>query len=166
MDRLHKKINIINNKGFTLIELMVVVVIIAILAIVGITVYSGQQASARDSRRRQDIDSIGNALEAHFNPVANANCSSGAAGTYCSIDSNLQATWFAAGSVPVDPIGSNGYVYTYTPAGAGTVLYAGASTYVVCAKLENTNGTGNSSSNTSINTVGPLQYYCRQNQQT
>lgn len=75
-------------QGFTLVELMVVVAIIAILAAIGVTVFSGQQKNARDSRRKSDIDAIATALESKR----------GIATTY----SALATTDFANGSIPVD----------------------------------------------------------------
>lgn len=50
-------------RGFTLIELLVVISIIAILATIGIAVFSGAQAQARDARRRADLASIAKAVE-------------------------------------------------------------------------------------------------------
>lgn len=50
-------------RGFTLVELLVVISIIAILSVVGITVFSGVQKNARDAKRRGDIDAIAKALE-------------------------------------------------------------------------------------------------------
>lgn len=51
------------SSGFTLVELMVVITIIAILSVVGVTVFSGVQKSARDAKRRADLDAIRLALE-------------------------------------------------------------------------------------------------------
>lgn len=53
----------VNKKGFTLIELMVVIAIIAILSVIGITVFSSVQKSARDAKRRLDGKAIALALE-------------------------------------------------------------------------------------------------------
>lgn len=84
----------INKKGFTLVELLVVISIIAILATVGFVVFQGQQRNARDVRRKADVDAITKAMEAgkvagEINYVA------------------LAASMFAAGSVPSDPTNTN-----------------------------------------------------------
>ncbi len=50
-------------RGFTLIEILVVISIIAILAVIGISVYSGAQGAARDGRRRSEVTSIARSIE-------------------------------------------------------------------------------------------------------
>lgn len=50
-------------RGFTLVELLVVISIIAILSVIGMVVFSGVQKNARDARRRGDIEAIAKALE-------------------------------------------------------------------------------------------------------
>ena len=50
-------------RGFSLIELMVVVSIIAVLATVGMVSYRSANARARDSRREADVQQIRTALE-------------------------------------------------------------------------------------------------------
>lgn len=96
----------INGKGFTLVELMVVIAIIAILAIVGITIFTGTQRTARDARRRSDVEAIAKAVEQHFNNTQNQQCSGaqgGSVGTYC----QGQPNWFAGNDIPFDPSGTN-----------------------------------------------------------
>lgn len=71
------------SKGFTLVELLVVVTIIGILSTIGIVVFSDAQKNARDGRRRADIESIANAIESAkapgtvvYSPITDANFSS------------------------------------------------------------------------------------------
>lgn len=77
------------NSGFTLVELLVVVAIIAILSVIGLTIFSGAQANARDARRRADIDAISKALETN----------KGVATVYYS---QLAITQFSGGVIPQD----------------------------------------------------------------
>lgn len=55
-----------SNKGFTIVELLIVIVVIGILALLVITTYSGIQAKARNSKRSSDIATIQTQLEAFF----------------------------------------------------------------------------------------------------
>lgn len=56
-----------NNKGFTIVELLIVIVVIGILALLVITAYSGIQAKARNSKRQTDLASLQTHLEAFYN---------------------------------------------------------------------------------------------------
>src|SRR5476649_94013 len=55
-----------NNKGFTIVELLIVIVVIGILALLVITTYSGIQAKARNSMRASDVKSLQTQIEAYF----------------------------------------------------------------------------------------------------
>jgi len=50
-------------KGFSLVELLVVVTIIAILSVAAYTAFGGQTVKAKDARRQQDLGTIQSALE-------------------------------------------------------------------------------------------------------
>src|SRR5579871_4914713 len=54
------------NKGFTIVELLIVIVVIGILALLVITTYSGIQAKARNAKRQSDIAALQTQLEAFF----------------------------------------------------------------------------------------------------
>ncbi len=77
-----KKRNL-NSKGFTIVELLIVIVVIGILALLVITTYSGIQAKARNSKRQTDIQSIQTQLEAFFSQN----------GYYPSLGNMNDATW-------------------------------------------------------------------------
>jgi prepilin-type N-terminal cleavage/methylation domain-containing protein len=53
-------------KGFSLVELLVVITIIAILSVVAYTAVGGQTGKARNSRRQQDLSTIQSALEIFY----------------------------------------------------------------------------------------------------
>lgn len=53
-------------RGFTIVEIIIVIVVIGILATVGIVSYGGMQARARDTERKADIDSMATALETYY----------------------------------------------------------------------------------------------------
>ena len=53
-------------KGFTIVELLIVIVVIAILAAISIVAYTGIQQKARDTQRKSDISSITKALELYY----------------------------------------------------------------------------------------------------
>lgn len=58
------------NKGFTLVELLVVVSIIAILSVIGLAVYTNVQKNTRDGIRRVEINNLAKSIESTKDPTA------------------------------------------------------------------------------------------------
>ena len=135
-----------NKKGFTLIELMVVVAIIAVLALLGLRLYTTQQRRAKEAMVRANagtvqvaiqtelVDSASVTLDASslsdldqlMNPFTNK---SGFGSTNAWANVDTQATDEAAAEGMVIVSESNG-VYTITPCGEdGTSI-----TYVLTAR--------------------------------
>jgi prepilin-type N-terminal cleavage/methylation domain-containing protein len=54
------------SKGFTIIELLIVIVVIGILAALVLNSFQGVQARARDTERRTDVNSISTQLEVYY----------------------------------------------------------------------------------------------------
>jgi prepilin-type N-terminal cleavage/methylation domain-containing protein len=79
-------------KGFTLIELMVVIAIIAILAALGAGFYNNFTKHVRDIKRMSDVDDIAKTLELRFDPLTNQ---------YPAVID--PETFFANHKFPVDP---------------------------------------------------------------
>lgn len=140
-----------SSKGFTLMELLVVISIIAIMAAIGFTVFNNAQRNARDARRRSEVDSIAKALE--IKKVPNATTYSVLAPTdfvngvipvdtttakYCVAESTTSTvpgaptTWATTDACPTEPTGYN--------AVSGSAPAATAVSWRVCTLLEN--GTG------------------------
>lgn len=58
-------------RGFTIVELLIVIVIIGILAALVLNSFAGVQAKARDTKRQTDIRAVSSQLEAYFNGSGN-----------------------------------------------------------------------------------------------
>lgn len=55
-----------DSKGFTIVELLIVIVVIGILATLVVTTYSGIQARARDSKRQADVQALQTQIEGFY----------------------------------------------------------------------------------------------------
>ena len=80
------------NKGFTIVELLIVIVVIGILALLVITTYSGIQAKARNTKRATDVKSLQTKLEAFYNDN----------GYYPSLTDMKSDTWIASNMKGMD----------------------------------------------------------------
>jgi type IV pilus assembly protein PilA len=131
----------LNTEGFTRVELLVVIVILAILGVVGVTIFTGTQSKARDSKRKSDISAMAKAMEANY-----------IVGTgYSTV---VAASWFADQIVPQNP-NPNGVSYS-----TNTIT---TSTWTFCAQLENSTGNGTGPSTLTGTASG--NWFCKKNAQ-
>ena len=55
-----------DQRGFTIVELLIVIVVIGILAALVVTTYGGIQAKGRDSQRQSDLSALQTQIEAFY----------------------------------------------------------------------------------------------------
>lgn len=100
-------------RGFTFIEILVVITIIGVLMMIGAANFSVANKKARDGRRQGDLEQIRSALELYRTEE----------GTYPA-NLNLLVPDYI-GAVPDDPLAARAYGYS-----------GGGQTYGLCAALE------------------------------
>lgn len=118
------------SRGFTLIEMLIVITIIAVLASMILVGMGGARAKARDARRIGDLHNIQNALELYY-----ANYGTYPTNTYNSVTdwdnfmTLIEGSNIGVNRVPKDPLDRDSYYYRYEPNSEGT-------NYILGAKLE------------------------------
>lgn len=137
----------LNNKGFTIVELLIVIVVIGILALLVITTYSGIQAKARNSQRQTDIQSLQTQLEAFFSQngyyptLANMNDSSWLTTNMKSLDQEALADPSAANgskTLSDDSSATKQYIYEVTDSSGNDCTGTNCAKYTLTAKYEGT----------------------------
>jgi general secretion pathway protein G len=125
------------NAGFTLIELLVVIAIIVLLMAISVFGLAGARESARDQRRKSDIETVRSALE-----IYRADCDAyppnsgtgsftfGGAMNGKNASGKCLTSYTYMQKVPTDP---GGGTYKYSQTGGGTG-------YEICSTLEKPSG--------------------------
>jgi prepilin-type N-terminal cleavage/methylation domain-containing protein len=145
MFSLHKKRD---QKGFTIVELLIVIVVIGILAALVVTTYAGIQAKARDSKRQTDMQALQTQIEGfyasnnYYPSLADINDPTWRASEMKSLDAAALkdpsgSTSVLSGSEATATGKQYGYVALDSSDAACTAAAAECSSYTLTAYLEN-----------------------------
>ncbi len=134
-------------KGFTLVELLVVITIIGILASVGLGTFTSSQMKSRDARRKTQLKQLADAFEAYYNDKGGYPADDDSGGLLaCGVDAEAACTWGTAAmentttgtvymiKLPQDPTLGLTYYYDAGAPAAGLIT-----SFQLYARLENTN---------------------------
>ena len=129
-----------NKKGFTIIEILVVIAVIALLVVLAAVALNSARESYRDAKRLTDIKTVHSALELHFNeygsyPIQEADI--GTTSTNCLSEDGFEASSACVGdSIFLDHVpaetGKKGSTYHY---------YGEQNDYCISFILEKSNST-------------------------
>lgn len=121
-----------NKKGFTLLELLIVVAIIGLLASLILVGLASFRTRGRDARRVADLKQVQNGLEVYYTKNLEYPCNaySGDSSSWSNLTSELTTSGIGIRQVPQDPLGeSHSYGYA-TPSSSD------CQSYVLRAQLE------------------------------
>lgn len=135
------------NRGFTIVELLIVIVVIGILALLVITTYSGIQAKARNSKRQTDIQHLQTQLEAfytqnsYYPALTDLNSATWRSTNMKSLDGNALTDPSSQSSTLASAPAAKVYSYAATDANGAACDSAGSTTcaqYTLTATYEGT----------------------------
>lgn len=134
-------------KGFTLVELLIVISIVAILSAVVMSNFTLARQKGRDARRKADIQSIQSALELYRSDIGSYPVTAALAS--CGNSASLPGTGTYSGviymrKIPCGPDGTTPYTYVQS----GT-------TYTITTTLENTKDPDLPTGSTTYTVYGP-----------
>lgn len=124
-------------RGFTLVELLVVITIISILVSIGLGSFTTTQKKSRDAKRKAYLSQIAESLEAYYNDKGQYPADNDAGNLMaCGVDAEEECTWGTSSmqntttgtvyiiTLPQDPVAGHTYYYDANLAQTSYQLYA------------------------------------------
>lgn len=149
-----KLIKIRNHRGFTLIEMLIVVAIIGILSSIVLVGLGPVQRQGRDARRISDLRQTQTALELYYNKNAQYPAATYEAATaWSQFQGVLTGAGIGVNNVPADPRNSETFFYRY---------WSDGNTYVIGARLEDSSNSAlqNDIDGNSLSSMPTVQINC------
>ena len=100
-----------NKKGFTLVELLVVMAILGVLVTVTIGSFRSSQARGRDAQRKSDLKQVASALELYYSDYGKYPDTV----TWGAEFTDGKTVYFKV--IPKDPVSANSYYYRIVDSG-------------------------------------------------
>lgn len=145
--------------GFTLIELLMAISIISVISVVGLNIFAGSQAKARDSVRKNHLQAIATALEIYYQQNGSFPVMGSGTPPEIYYSNSIRDPWITQlnssymNIVPRDPINNGGKAWVGSTTTYGYMYWAGNTKdnwggscnrangqfFVVAAVLENAN---------------------------
>lgn len=141
---------LMKQKGFSLLELLVVVSIIGILIAIAAVGFTAAQKRGRDARRRGDLKSWQDALEQTYAEETDYQGTGSSAVCQDSVDAHMN------GVTPTDPKGGS---YAYVPS------CPDADSYCICAQVELDDSGNSNDTACDYDDSGDEDYFCVSNLQ-
>ena len=129
-------------RGFTIVELLIVIVVIGILAALVVVTYSGIQQKARDTERKTDVNALHGQLEAYqaqngkYPTLANVNLDTWRTTNMKGLDSAALQDPKGTAQTLADAAAASVYAYAVLPANCDNADGGDCTSYALTATLE------------------------------
>ena len=130
------------SRGFTIVELLIVIVVIGILAALVVVTYNGIQQKARDTERKTDINALHGQLEAYqaqngkYPTLANVNDATFRSTNMKGLDAAALQDPKGSAQTLVGTAAADVYSYAEAPAGCDNASGGDCTSYTLTATLE------------------------------